>query len=485
VLTKIVGYAVAGVGLLIVLFFSLADFVGLSNDAASVFGPRQLLAMFAGVLILVAGLTFSRNPMRWLARVKSERLEMEPSRGRFYYTFFFLNAIYVLTLLYLTALTALYVRVSPIPPFTIIKAALVGVLAVFVGLVALRSERRGNLILFFVITLALLIPQVGYLSPFLESRFPAGVTRHPTPNVTFAGKPNVEGHNALGYRGDLPPTEKGEEYRVFMLGGSTVYNGGSGTSLPEQLESMVHENGSGQTVVYNWGVVSASSAMEISTILHRVVNYQPDLVILYDGGNDVLHPYLYDPRPGYPFNFLLYERVPAILQEGDLATLSAMMMAQSDLARTFFAQELENVLAPVQQVREEVDYGSQQWEEEITDAYLHNVERACFQAKGFDFRLAVFLQPMGFLSPQRSDLDLIGDEDLQSYGRRQYDQIATGFDELNAEYGGNGRCAYVDLSRLCEGDNCIFTDYVHVTPETRTYIAGHLYRHLSERDLVS
>jgi hypothetical protein len=473
--SKRAGLIVAGVGVMIGLVFVLADVLRLSPDVGRDFGTLQIVGVSVGALILVGGIVFSLEPHKSVAYTRlNERLSQSERWAtvveRLHSVVLSLNVLYALIWLYLFVLTVLYLRITPALWFTATKLALIGFLVIFFGWVALFTGRRANLNLLLITTGVLVIGQVA-LNPERKAQFPAGSTRYPAPYTMFVGQPGKFDHNDLGYRGHLPPDEKGDEYRVFILGGSAVYV----ADFVPQLERLAHEDGFSEVAVYNWGVVSGVSGMEITTILHRVIDYQPDLVILYNGGNDVTVPYFWDPRPGYPFNFVVYEKAVGILQYRNLPALAPTILAQSEVIRILFRPELEQSLASLARVRAEAGYGTQEWEEQVVDGYLSNMDRACRLAEAFDFRLAVFLQPLaeGQFSP-----------DYQQYIDRQYDQIIAGYDELAEQYSADGRCYFIDASDVCDEVGCQFEDYIHVFSWYNKDIARYLYGHLTGRDLI-
>src|SRR5437899_12585594 len=112
--------------------------------------------------------------------------------------------------------------------------------------------------------------------------------------------------HALVFRVTVPPPQKGNEYRIIVLGGSTAFAGFPlSNSIAGQLESLFHQDGIETVRVYNWGVPGYISGQELSLLAHKVLD--PDLVIAYDGANDAFLPYFADPRPYYPFVFIEYE----------------------------------------------------------------------------------------------------------------------------------------------------------------------------------
>ena len=70
----------------------------------------------------------------------------------------------------------------------------------------------------------------------------------------------------------------------------------------------------------------AGSASNGEEAIHSALCLKPDLVIAYDGGNDLIQPWAYDPRPGYPFNFLTEEEAMSTLanSQGDAKTIASL-----------------------------------------------------------------------------------------------------------------------------------------------------------------
>ena len=162
------------------------------------------------------------------------------------------------------------------------------------------------------------------LQPRRVADYPASATRDPAPYVMCTGLAGDEGHNDLGYRGRAPLMPKADEFRVLMIGGSAVYGKGPlSLTLPAQLQRLARHGGSRQVSVYNWGVVSQVSGQELATLAHRAGRFAPDLIVVYDGGNDFYSSFTGDPRPGYPFNFVPHPARGGHLQAGDWRALAA------------------------------------------------------------------------------------------------------------------------------------------------------------------
>ena len=98
--------------------------------------------------------------------------------------------------------------------------------------------------------------------------------------------------NSLGFRGDEFPIEKLDStYRIFMLGGSTMFGYGATsdeTTIPGYLQELFYRDYEEYDIqVINSGIQGADSFDELNLIKTKLLNYSPDMIIIYDGWNDL------------------------------------------------------------------------------------------------------------------------------------------------------------------------------------------------------
>lgn len=96
--------------------------------------------------------------------------------------------------------------------------------------------------------------------------------------------------NAEGFRGPEIMKEKPEDtFRIFVLGGSTVFVGASDdTTIPGYLQKKFEsENPELNVEVVNAGIEGAFSFNEAQYIKSKLLDYEPDMFVIYDGWNDV------------------------------------------------------------------------------------------------------------------------------------------------------------------------------------------------------
>ena len=121
----------------------------------------------------------------------------------------------------------------------------------------------------------------------------------PTPN--YVDIPNA--HNNLGCRGaEYVPREKPEgEFRIVCTGGSTTYTGQVGGwkwAYPERMQAYLHENGYTHVRVLNTGAEAWTSYESLANFELRALDWDPDLIVVYHGVNDILARFVW-PHEAY------------------------------------------------------------------------------------------------------------------------------------------------------------------------------------------
>ena len=97
--------------------------------------------------------------------------------------------------------------------------------------------------------------------------------------------------NSDGFRGSEINDKLDDSYRIIMVGGSTTFGGLSDEqTVPAYIEKILNKELDIQVEVINAGVNSAWSTTEYQLIKNKLVKYEPDLIIIYDGWNDISIP---------------------------------------------------------------------------------------------------------------------------------------------------------------------------------------------------
>lgn len=110
---------------------------------------------------------------------------------------------------------------------------------------------------------------------------------YPTPGFTT---PGGDRHNSLGYRGDEIALPKPDgTFRIALLGGSTTYGFGVSRyteSFPYLLQRVLRERGYPRVETINAGASSYSTWESLINLAFRVLELEPDLIVVYHGTND-------------------------------------------------------------------------------------------------------------------------------------------------------------------------------------------------------
>tara|TARA_Y100001936_G_scaffold38600_2_gene36806 strand:- start:32 stop:1588 length:1557 start_codon:yes stop_codon:yes gene_type:complete len=102
--------------------------------------------------------------------------------------------------------------------------------------------------------------------------------------------------NSLGFRGEEFPIEKSAgTFRIFMLGGSTMFGHGATsdkTTIPGYMETFFEDVDNNLNIeIINSGIQGADSFNELNLIKTRLLELDPDMLIIYDGWNDLRTEY--------------------------------------------------------------------------------------------------------------------------------------------------------------------------------------------------
>ena len=128
----------------------------------------------------------------------------------------------------------------------------------------------------------------------------------PHPYLGFTGRPNWENdrgnrQNALGFRGEEVSYDKPDGvYRIVAIGDSTTY--GSSVdykeAYPYALQKYLNQNGYDNIEVINAGVPAYTSYETLMMLQFRILDLDPDLIIVYQGSTDI-HARLVWPPESY------------------------------------------------------------------------------------------------------------------------------------------------------------------------------------------
>ncbi len=314
-----------------------------------------------------------------------------------------------------------------------------------------------------------------------ERSYPVDVYRRPRPYVMFSGAPGGSGLNEAGYRGPVAGEPKpAGEYRVCMLGGSTMVEGAP--QIARLVERLFHLEGMSRVKVYNFGVVSSVSGQELAKIVFELADLEPDLIVMYNGANDLYQPLYWDPRPGYPLNFIAIENNPIVDRDVDDYPALTMLAYGSNLLRVFLHPHFMRTFVPLERTRAAVGFQSAAWKDQIVSTYLKNVLRARTVSRSLGADFVAFFQPTAAYKDWRTrEEEAFFDPKEAEILKDMRARVAAGARRLPASQK-DARPTLVDLSLMFKDSrDWVFTDVIHTTQEAKPIIAKAIFDQLRER----
>jgi hypothetical protein len=285
----------------------------------------------------------------------------------------------------------------------------------------------------------------------------------PAPYVMFAS-------NDPEQEAPLPPG-----YRIFLTGSSTL--GGAGATLPRALQSEFARLGVKNAVVRSYGVGAQVSGQELAQIVFQMADEKPDAVVMYGGGTDFFLPLIADPRPGYPFNFIVQEANPLYQQPEDSPALWVLAY-ESQALRIFAHRFLFKRLLPLEKARRAAGHDTDEWRERIAKTYVRNVEKASVVARAFGAEFLAFLEPAVHYRTAPTEKERGIAYERGEWGR----QMVACRELVRREAAARGLKDWVDLSDMFEGvPDQVFSSHTKMNPRGTVLAGKRLARELLER----
>lgn len=307
--------------------------------------------------------------------------------------------------------------------------------------------------------------------------------RFPAPYTQFAGKPLTQnaGHgwhyDGLGYRNGVhvDARQPSETLRVFVVGDSTMVEGVTfADTVPGRMETALTQARGAGARVYNFGAISACLNQMTALITTRLMDLQPDVILVVGGSTDIFQPWSFDPRSGYPYNHFINECVYEYLFDS-----SSAAEAKEDLS---YENLQEMIFGRLNNLRTLTNWQSDLWEWEVVRQFELGLKRLARLAPGIGAPIRFLLQPT-----VARKTTLVGDEGAAASGEfltyldRQYARFERVVGEVGRGDFAGPYFATRDLSGIFADDRrSLFTDIVHYTAEGRHDMAGTLVNEVED-----
>ena len=265
--------------------------------------------------------------------------------------------------------------------------------------------------------------------------------------------------------------QSGHPTRIFLLGGSTMWGTGSRDSgtIPSAIARLIgNDTGAGPAYVMNMGesgYVSMQSILGLELELRR--GNIPDIVILYDGVNDVFSAYQ-NGEPGLPQNEMHRGTEFNLLKEGG----RMRMLGLNDfLGRTVTASVLQSIRSGFSSIPPPAPPHTE-LAEGIVRLYRGNLEIMEALSKQYGFRYEAYWQPVVFSKQHLSPYEQLQSDKQQHvrplfldvYRRVEQDSVLrhnARFHNMSSIFDVTGMPVYIDFCHITEGGNAIIAQKMY------------------------
>lgn len=306
-------------------------------------------------------------------------------------------------------------------------------------------------------------------------------TRYPAPYIQFTGKPGSTHFgvpfDALGFQNASAVTyhKPDGEVRIFLVGDSTVIDGGPiEYTLPARTERILRANGLTGARVFSFGVMSTCLTQMAHLIWSELLDYAPDAIIVLSGSTDLFQPWTYDPRPGYPYNAFITQRLydhffdthdPQAREDG-LSYEALITLIYGELKR----------------LRAEVGWQSPGWEHTVIHAYQRAMHKLTKLSHDSAVPIVSALQPTVLRKRHRTEKERgVASGAFLAYLDRQYERLSTFTGQLAERRPYRRSFTALDLSGIfLDRREETFYDIVHYDNDAREIVAGRLAFEVAE-----
>ena len=181
--------------------------------------------------------------------------------------------------------------------------------------------------------------------------------------------------NSDGFRGE--ELDHITDYRIFVIGGSSTFGSGSSSdskTIPAFLQKKIDTDFAEYNIqVINAGIPKAFSSSEIDLIQDVILSYSPNLLIIYDGWNDITHNY----EDFYSNEEKPTDQIIRQINRSDYQTPKILLQHYFNYKHTTGIMEFDS---------SNIEEKALVWKERL--------EGACQSAKQDNYKMIVMLQPL-------------------------------------------------------------------------------------------
>jgi len=288
------------------------------------------------------------------------------------------------------------------------------------------------------------------------------------PYMVFGLKPNFRSDtvnvNSLGLRGGEIKKKKESCYRIVVIGGSAVFGGsvpGDEMTFCGLLEKDLKIKYGKNIEVINAGVPAFISMQELILLEDKIIAMEPDMIVIFDGFNDVLTILKREKRPNYPWWFSEIERI-----------------YYKSITKLFLEKRLQkyrptkHILKWINKMKEKTRETRYDINTEQIAFYRRNLDLMCHLAGSYGIKVVLVFQPVimykEFASPAEREMISSLDQDYLEALVKMCDLAKVSMREVARD----NNVSFIDGTKFFNGSKeYIFIDEVHFNQRGNKIVA--------------
>ncbi|MBI5018964.1 SGNH/GDSL hydrolase family protein [Candidatus Gottesmanbacteria bacterium] len=308
------------------------------------------------------------------------------------------------------------------------------------------------------------------------------------PLLSFTPKPLNTPHitiNDLGIRETTgnPATISHQQIKIFMFGGSTLFgtNVSDGETVPSHVAKLLNTKAPVHRIT-NFGVSAYNSSQELASLLIQLKQGNiPDMVVFYDGINELYSRYLYTYSPG---NQTVYEDIIRT-RLGNIYSFHVPYRNQSLLDFSYLSQAARSLASRIKVIDYPIKFfrilrtgnneennrlikfhNTAALPDDVTRIYAENIAMVRNLSKIYGFKTLFIWQPSIATKKLTDDETEVINSKTESAGL--YKEITKKVTELALP-------DFVDASGVFSNvDQPVYLDFAHISPEGNKMIAEYI-----------
>lgn len=268
---------------------------------------------------------------------------------------------------------------------------------------------------------------------------------------------------------EVPASATDSIYRIFVFGGSAVWGSGvrDAFTLPSLIGQQLSDEGYAVEVT-NFGESGYVSTQEVQELMLQLQNQNiPDLVIFYDGANDVFSS-LQQGKAGIPQNENNRQKEFNVLKSKKKA-LMAFFQSLSSLSTVRFVNQKFGSKKTHLDLPPEDSLKGLAWH--TVDTYFENLHLITALGKAYGFRSLFYWQPVLYDKENRTAYEQ-SELDKMKYAEDFFKQNNRALNMRNKR---QPDFALFNLNQVfSEEKKAIYIDWCHVGESGNTQLAHHI-----------